>query len=141
MARAEDLVATRRPDSADGFVHGDLWQGNVLWDDATLTSVLDWDCAGRGPAGVDLGSLRCDAAICFGLAAAEDVLAGWQDQAGRPAEDVAYWDAVAALSTPPDMGWFPDALADQGRLDRTQELLLDRRDRFLAAAIGALDRL
>jgi hypothetical protein len=38
---------------------------------------------------------------------------------GRPAEDVAYWDAVAALSTPPDMGWFAKAIADQGRRDLT----------------------
>jgi hypothetical protein len=119
-------------------VHGDLWQGNVLWDGDTLASVLDWDCAGRGPAGVDLGSLRCDAALCFGAEAAGDVLDGWQDHAGRPAENVAYWDLVAALSTPPDMGWFPPTFVDQGRPDLTADVLVERRDQFLAAAIDTL---
>jgi hypothetical protein len=36
-----------------------------------------------------------------------DVPQGWEHAAGRVAEDVAYWDVVAALATPPDMGWFP----------------------------------
>ena len=139
--RAEEMVATRQAKgSAEGFVHGDLWQSNVLWDGDTLAAVLDWDCAGRGPAGVNLGSLRCDAALCFGTEAVGDVLDGWQDHAGRPADDVAYWDVVAALSTPPDMGWFPQTFVDQGRPDLTAEVLVERRDRFLAAALDILDR-
>jgi len=139
LARAEHVVGERAPSSIDGFVHGDLWQGNTMWNGDTLTALIDWDCAGVGPAGVDLGSLRCDAAICHGLPAAEDVLTGWRTAAGRPADDVAYWDAVAALSTPPDMGWFVDAIAGQGRTDLTQSALLRRRDDFLAAALDRLD--
>jgi hypothetical protein len=48
---------------------------------------------------------------------------------------VAHWDVVAALSTPPDMGWFPDAIAGQGRPDLGQDLLVRRRDAFLRAAL------
>jgi hypothetical protein len=88
--------------------------------------------------GIDLGSLRCDAAVCFGAEAAADVLAGWEEAAGRPAAEVARWDVVAALSTPPDMGCFPDAIAGQGRPDLGREVLLARRDAFLR---DALDRL
>jgi hypothetical protein len=69
-----------------------------------LTGLVDWDCAGAGAPGVDLGSLRCDAAICYGLSAPDHVLAGWEQAAGQAAEDVAYWDVVGALATPPDMG-------------------------------------
>jgi aminoglycoside phosphotransferase (APT) family kinase protein len=101
--------------------------------------LVDWDCAGAGPPGVDLGSLRCDAAVCFGLEAAADVLAGWEELAGRPAADVAHWDVVAALSTPPDMGWFVGAIAGQGRPDLSQDVLVRRRDAFLRAALGRLD--
>lgn len=138
LTRAEDAVRDRRPGSAEGLVHGDLWQGNVLWSGDALTAVVDWECAGVGPAGVDLGSLRCDAALCFGLAAAEDVLTGWQAAAGRPADDVAYWDVVAALSTPPDMQPFDQAIASQGRPDLTRETLRARRDEFLEAALDSL---
>jgi aminoglycoside phosphotransferase (APT) family kinase protein len=63
LRAAEAAVAATRPDDGrPGLVHGDLWHGNTLWDDGRLTAVLDWDCAGVGPAGIDLGSLRCDAA-------------------------------------------------------------------------------
>jgi aminoglycoside phosphotransferase (APT) family kinase protein len=138
LEEAERRVAQAPPPQADVLVHGDLWQGNALWAGDTLAGLVDWDCAGSGSPGVDLGSLRCDAAICFGAEAAEDVRGGWEETAGRPAPDVAYWDVVAALSTPPDMGWFPGAIAGQGRPDLTRELLLRRRDKFLRAALDRL---
>jgi aminoglycoside phosphotransferase (APT) family kinase protein len=139
LLEAEARVAGPRAREADVFVHGDLWQGNALWLGDTLTGLVDWDCAGAGPPGVDLGSLRCDAAVCFGLEAADDVLAGWEEAAGRPAADVAHWDVVAALSTPPDMGWFVGAIAGQGRPDLSQDDLVRRRDAFLQAALDRLD--
>ncbi|MFF8958194.1 phosphotransferase enzyme family protein [Streptomyces sp. NPDC014894] len=48
------------------LVHGDLWQGNTMWSGDTLTGIVDWDSAGSGHYGVDLGSLRCDAAVIHG---------------------------------------------------------------------------
>jgi aminoglycoside phosphotransferase (APT) family kinase protein len=139
LLEAEERVATPPAGEPEAFVHGDLWQGNALWTGNTLAALVDWDCAGVGPPGIDLGSLRCDAAICFGPDAADDVLYGWEKAAGRPAANVAHWDVVAALSTPPDMGWFPAAIAGQGRPDLTRDLLVQRRDRFLRAALDRLD--
>jgi aminoglycoside phosphotransferase (APT) family kinase protein len=53
LRAAEVAVAATRPeDDHLGLVHGDLWYGNTLWDDGRLTAVLDWDCAGVGPAGI-----------------------------------------------------------------------------------------
>src|SRR5215218_6406114 len=139
LLEAEARVAALPSPDAAVFVHGDLWQGNALWSGDTLAALVDWDCAGTGAPGVDLGSLRCDAAICFGVEAADDLRDGWEEAAGRPAADLAYWDVVAALSTPPDMGWFPEAIAGQGRPDLTRELLVGRRDEFLRAALDRLD--
>ena len=139
LAAAQRRVAALEPDDPVGFVHGDLWAGNTLWRGATLAAVIDWDCAGLGPAGVDIGSLRCDAAMCYGLEAADHVLGGWQREARRPARSLAYWDAVAALCTPPDIDWFAGAIADMnGRPDLTKELLRQRRDAFLADALERL---
>jgi aminoglycoside phosphotransferase (APT) family kinase protein len=139
LALAQERVDAIMPDDPVGFVHGDLWTGNTLWRGAEFAAVIDWDCAGRGAAGVDLGSLRCDAALCYGLEASGHVLAGWHREAERPADSLAYWDAVAALSTPPDIDWFAGAIAGMnGRPDLTKQLLRERRDAFLA---DALDRL
>jgi aminoglycoside phosphotransferase (APT) family kinase protein len=138
LEEAAAAVAATTPGGTDGFVHGDLWQGNVLWNGAQIAAVIDWDCAGVGRHGVDLGSLRCDAAMCFGLAAAADISAGWESAAGRGADDVAYWDLVAALSTPPDIAWFASAISAQGRPDLTKELLRQRRDEFVVDALARL---
>jgi aminoglycoside phosphotransferase (APT) family kinase protein len=137
---AEEIVAGARPaDERAGFVHGDLWHGNTIWDGDVLSGILDWDCGGVGAAGVDLGSLRCDAAVCFDVEAADLVLAGWEEEAGYPAGNVGYWDAVAALSTPPDMAWVTAAIADQGRPDLNDRTLLNaRRDAFLRQALTSL---
>jgi aminoglycoside phosphotransferase (APT) family kinase protein len=140
LLAAEEVVAEQLPPRRPPvFVHGDLWQGNTMWDDeGAPTGVVDWDSAGVGPAGVDLGSLRCDAATSSGPRAAEEVLAGYEDVLGRPADDVAYWDVVAGLCTPPEVDWFLDAVRDQGRTDLDQPTLLRRRDAFLRAALDRL---
>lgn len=138
--RARRAIAMFEPDPRqDGFVHGDLWAGNVLWRDDALIAVLDWDCAGRGPAGVDLGSTRCDAATAYGDHAEDHVLRGWEGEAGHPARDLARWDVVAALCTPPDMGWFTTAIQQQGRPELTRGLLVERRDAFLTRALEELE--
>jgi aminoglycoside phosphotransferase (APT) family kinase protein len=139
LREAEKGVSNRRESDRrgpSGLVHGDLWQGNAVWDGDRLVALIDWDCAGIGPAGVDLSSLRCDAPLCFGLDAADRVLDGWAEAAGRPAEDVAHCDFVAALCTPRDIGWFAESIAGQGRPDLSRELLRSRRDEFLEAALA-----
>jgi aminoglycoside phosphotransferase (APT) family kinase protein len=137
---AEEIVACAKPAGERvAFVHGDLWHGNTMWDGNVLSGILDWDCAGAGAAGVDLCSLRCDAAVCFGIEAADLVLAGWEEEAGHPADNVGYWDAIAALSTPLDMAWVAATIADQGRPDLNDGPLLNaRRDAFLRQALSGL---
>jgi aminoglycoside phosphotransferase (APT) family kinase protein len=135
---AEDDGPHRRHAPA-GLVHGDLWQGNTLWEHDRLTGVVDWDFAGVGPAGIDLGSLRCDVALLHGGPAADLVLEGWEERAGRPADDVAWWDVVAGAATPDDLGgWLPNFHA-QGRPDLDLDTVTDRRDRFLTAALRRLE--
>ncbi len=134
LERAEAIVNAHVPTSRPGMVHGDLWQGNSMWVGDELAAIIDWDCSGIGPSGIDLGSLRLDAAMCFGVAAERDVLDGWQQISGK-ASDVAYWDLVACLSTPPELSWFVQATQAQGRPDLTQDIMRGRRDQFLANAL------
>jgi aminoglycoside phosphotransferase (APT) family kinase protein len=127
-----------RPAGETVFVHGDLWQGNIMWVGDAITGLLDWDMAGVGHPGVDLSSLRLDAALMFGLDAADPVRAAWEGASGRPADDLPYWDAVAALNQPGDMATFAPVMHDQGRTDLSGRLLNERRDAFLRAALAAL---
>jgi aminoglycoside phosphotransferase (APT) family kinase protein len=150
LARAEELIASLpAPEGETVLVHGDLWHGNTIWDGDSCTGMIDWDAAGAGSPGIDLGSLRLDAALFFGTSAleatgldpADEVLAGWEQAAGRPAENVAYWDVTAALCTVADVGRLlpGDVLGELGRQDLDRATLTARRDAFLTAALHELD--
>jgi aminoglycoside phosphotransferase (APT) family kinase protein len=143
LLRAADAYVARLPVPPGPMVlvHGDLWQGNLLFDGDTLTGIVDWDMAGVGHNGLDLSSLRLDAALMFGPDAADPVLAGWESAAGEPAPDLAYWDAVTALNMPGDLAAFAPTIHDQGRPDLTPATLNARRDAFLRAALDRLSNL
>jgi aminoglycoside phosphotransferase (APT) family kinase protein len=149
LDRAEQQIASRPvPDGELVLVHGDLWQGNTIWNGDSCSGMIDWNAAGAGPPGIDLGTLRLDVALFFGSTAlassglppAGEVLAGWQQAAGRPAEHIAYWDAAAALCTVGDMSYcLPgDMLGEVGRPDLSAALLTARRDAFLTTALNEL---
>ncbi len=134
------VAAAPAPARTTVFVHGDFWQGNTLWQADKLVGLIDWEYAGAGPYGVDLGSLRCDVALMYGVPAAADVLDGWQDAMGQEAADVAYWDLVGALNTPVDIGdWLPTIRA-QGRADLDRATLLERLNAFHRAALDRYHR-
>lgn len=138
-AAEECLAGLPVPGGPTVFVHGDLWFGNTLWSGDRCTGLVDWDCAGVGAPGIDLGGARFDAALMFGLPAAEQVLEGWQRAARRRADQVAYWDVVAALGTLADMAFCVPALHDQGRTDLDAGVLGQRRDAFLGNALRQLE--
>ena len=39
LLRRADAIAGHPPDSPNGFVHGDLWQGNAMWRDTDLAKI------------------------------------------------------------------------------------------------------
>ena len=122
------------PSSRTVLVHGDLWQGNTVWESSRCTGAIDWDCAGAGAAGIDLGTLRLDAALHYGLDAADQVIEGWRCSTGALPDEMPYWDLVASLTTVDDMA-LCRAPAEHGRSDIPSFLLGQRRDAFLRAAL------
>jgi aminoglycoside phosphotransferase (APT) family kinase protein len=135
LVEAEQFMRrTTVPRHRPVFVHGDFWHGNTMWKDDRLAGIIDWECAGVGHPGIDLGMQRCDAALVAGPEAADDVLAGY-GSAGGTAADIAYWDIAAALTTPPTMESFVQTIIGQGRTDLDPQTLLERRDAFLATAL------
>lgn len=124
-----------RPSEPTVFVHGDVWWGNTRWDGDDCFALIDWKDSGAGSPGVDLGNLRMQMAITYGVDTVDQVLDGWQQQAGEPASNVAYWDAIAALRTPAVFEGYP-AFRDDQRVGSS--IIAERRDAFLR---GAIDRL
>ncbi|SDS20775.1 Phosphotransferase enzyme family protein [Microlunatus soli] len=103
-AAAQQLASLPRSHSIRGLVHGDAWLGNIMAAGTRVTGLIDWGCAGVGHPGIDLGHARLSAAFTYGIKAADAILDGWEQAAGRAADAMPYWDTVAALETAPDMG-------------------------------------
>ena len=122
----------------DALVHGDCWQGNSLWIGDELRGFIDWDAAGTGSPGIDLGTMRLDAAFFFGAAAMDDVVTGWAETSGRPVVDLAYWDLVAALTSPIDLGeWLPN-LQRLGRPDLDTATMAARWEESVRRALATI---
>jgi aminoglycoside phosphotransferase (APT) family kinase protein len=122
----------------DALVHGDCWQGNSLWVDGEFRGFVDWDAAGAGPPGIDLGTMRLDVAFFFGADAMDDVATGWAETSGRPVVDLAYWDLVAAITSPIDLGqWLPN-LQRLGRPDLDAATMGARREESVRRALAAI---
>ena len=136
---ALQVLDEHRPTAVpDALVHGDCWQGNSLWVDDDLRGFIDWDAAGSGSPGIDLGTMRLDAAFFFGADAMDDVVTGWTETSGRPVVDLAYWDLVAALSSPIDLDeWLPN-LQRLGRPDLDAATMAARREEFVRRALAAI---
>ena len=124
------------PQGRSVLLHGDVWGGNSLWNGDTCVALIDWKDAGVGNPGVDLGLLRLLMAMQYGMDAPAYVLEGWERTAGRPATDVAYWDANAALNTPTVVRNLPGFDAVGAPLDAMA--VTERRDAFLRNAVNAL---
>ena len=122
---ADEVVRhTRQPRGELVLLHVDAWPGNLMWIDDTCVGLIDWKEAGVGHPEIDLAIVRCHAAMHHGPDPAVLVREGWEDEMGRKATDLAYWDALIALNTPTDVD------AHEGSTQR--------RDDFLRAAIDQL---
>jgi aminoglycoside phosphotransferase (APT) family kinase protein len=101
--------AVSPPASSSVLVHGDYHLANTMWVGDTLTGFIDWDTAGVGHPGIDLGWARFDAALRYPMSAVDEIQRGWTEATGREPEQLAYWDAVAALQSDADIGPFTEA--------------------------------
>ena len=141
LDEAERAISAAAPKAhRQVLVHGDCWHGNTIWRGETFIGFVDWESAGRGPVGVDLGYVRMDVAVHFGPERIDAVLAGWLDAGGPQLDDLAYWDVLGGLCTPTDLHVWVPALAARGRADLDADSVSARRDRFLADALGRLAR-
>jgi aminoglycoside phosphotransferase (APT) family kinase protein len=93
--RAFELVAGPAPPGRVCFIHRDYHHHNTLWTRRRLTGVVDWTQASWGPASVDLGHMRWNLALDYGVHAADEFLAIHQALTG--AEHHPYWDALTVV--------------------------------------------
>jgi aminoglycoside phosphotransferase (APT) family kinase protein len=107
------------------LLHGDIWNGNILWKDNRITGVIDWEDAWIGEPLLDIAGVRLDLACEFGIDLAEQFTREYLSLNPLDMRDLPLWDLVASLwftrFLNEDFVRFPDFFAKYGRPDITIE--------------------
>jgi aminoglycoside phosphotransferase (APT) family kinase protein len=90
--RALAIAAEPPPPGHRCLIHRDYHPENTLWRRERLTGIVDWTAASFGPAAVDVGHMRWNLAVTYGLDAADTFL-----ELAEHGDDQPYWDLVTAL--------------------------------------------
>lgn len=98
-----------RPASDRVFLHRDFHPGNVLWQDGTISGVVDWSSACAGPPEEEVAHCRVNLAGRHSQEVADDFLNRWLRATGRP-DYHPYWDLLDVVSMG---GGTPDPHLDQ----------------------------
>lgn len=96
------------------LVHIDYWSGNILWDEGTVSAVVDWEEAAQGDPGIDVAYCRMDMILSGMREAADTFLAAYEKQMGRPVPNLSFWELAAAVRPmfTPD-GWISESPSKQ----------------------------
>jgi aminoglycoside phosphotransferase (APT) family kinase protein len=130
------VVKGARPKAKQCFIHRDYHPANVLWTQNSISGVVDWVNACRGPAGIDIGHCRLNLAQLFDIATADAFLSAYQTHAGSAFSYDPYWDLLSLIDVlfgPPKVfpGW--TALGVTGLTD---ELMVERLDAYMVSLVN-----
>ncbi|MED4784640.1 aminoglycoside phosphotransferase family protein [Brevibacillus choshinensis] len=126
------------PPFKECFIHRDYHPTNVLWTDHTVSGVVDWVNACRGPAGIDIGHCRVNLAQLFDVATADAFLTAYQSYAGQSFRYDPYWDVLSLtdiLFGKPQVyaGW--TALGVTGLTD---DLIAERLEEYATSLVNRI---
>ena len=135
--RAIDVVNQPPPPPSYSFIHRDYHPMNTLWQGETLSGVVDWVNACRGPAPFDLSWNRLNLMQMYGLEAADRLRDHAIALCGRDAWHP-YWDLMALIEMLPGP---PEVYAPWpvfGLKGLSVPLVIKRADEYLESIIALL---
>lgn len=113
------------------LLHGDYWQGNILWHDDKIAAVIDWEDAALGDPLSDLANARLEILWAFGPRAMRTFTEHYQSLTPLDYSQLALWDLYIALC--------PAGKLDTWGLDAPTLRKMRRRHKiFVDAALGQL---
>tara|TARA_Y100001960_G_scaffold220563_1_gene230694 strand:+ start:154 stop:603 length:450 start_codon:yes stop_codon:yes gene_type:complete len=84
------------------LLHGDLWPGNVLWQDGRLVAVVDWEDGAAGARLIDVAIARSDLSWGYGWDAMEAFTARYATRTGCDLSALPLWNLRATLRQAPN---------------------------------------
>jgi aminoglycoside phosphotransferase (APT) family kinase protein len=139
--RGHDLLEAAWPPGNSNrpcLLHGDLWPGNMLWQDGELTAVVDWEDASVGDPMVDLAIAGVDMSWSFGFEAMELFTTSYAELTGFDLSALPLWDLRAVLRQVPHAADYAEGWWELGRLDITQDVIQSCHLQLTEKALAAL---
>jgi aminoglycoside phosphotransferase (APT) family kinase protein len=135
---AIELVNGPAPRTRECFVHRDYHPSNILWKDDSVSGVVDWVNACRGPAGIDVAWCRHNLANLYSVEVADEFLDAYVAIAGPDFTYDPFWDlmsVVELLPGPPTMygGW-----KAEGFPSISDDVMRERVDRYVGSVVARL---
>ncbi len=132
-----ELSSVFAPPSPSVFLHRDYHPGNMLWDGAALSGIVDWSGASVGPAAIDVAHMRINLALVDGPSRADEFLDAYielnPDYHHHPS-----WDAAELLGFADDFSGVLAFKAFGAKVTLAE--LRARADLWAAALAGAETR-
>jgi aminoglycoside phosphotransferase (APT) family kinase protein len=105
--RVAEALRSTPPAKKETFIHRDYHPGNILWNGAEVTGVVDWTTAAIGPPGIDLARMRLNLALQHGRGIADRFVDGYLAAGGDQSTRDPYWDLLDAADFV--LGFVPSA--------------------------------
>ncbi len=132
-----------RYQNPDALLHGDIWNGNILWQDDHISGIIDWEDAWIGDPLLDVAGVRLDLACEFGFEYAEQLTACYIGLTKIDTRCLPQWDLVASLwfarFINEDFVNYADFFHKYGRTDITLDHFRQVTKRFSMNAINRLE--
>ena len=136
--QAIDLWAAGPPPTPYGLLHRDFHLGNILWQDDTVTGLIDWAETSWGPPDLDVAHLCSDFAMLHTATDVETFRAAYVRQGGQldPDPDAArFWVVSDILGFLPDPAHILAAVASS-RPDLTSGIIRRGLEDLLAQTLA-----
>ena len=112
--------------------HIDYWRGNVLWEEGKISAVVDWEEAGCGDPGIDVGYCLMELVIMGMSIEAHTFLQKYQSLRG-PVPNLIFWALAATVRPMYDMdGWITDTAKEK----RFRKFIASSLERMSSIAKG-----
>lgn len=138
-ARVRRALAGRWPLSSrnpERLLHGDFWPGNVLWQGAEISGVIDWADAAFGDPLLDLSIARLELCWLLGEAAMEHFTQAYCAALPCDLDSLPCWDLLAALRPGSNLAVWAEAWPEGDHPHMTEADMRDALDWFIDQALG-----
>jgi len=136
--RAIEIVQRPAPPYRECFIHRDFHPSNVLWQNGTVSGVVDWVNGCRGPAGIDVSWCRHNLANLHGVGIADEFLSAYIDAAGPEFDYDPYWDLMSVVELLPGPPTMYDGWRAAGLTPIKSATMRKRADDYVASVIDRL---